>query len=411
LPGVSRDHKHEVFQLARTGGEPIGVACHTVTAHDPHDFANALSAKLAARSRHVCVLLGAGVGKACGLPDVASLQDDIMRDLSPEEKPLLETQLASGNIEQALSRLRRIAGLLGDGETIGGLTAQSARELDAAICARVVSRLNIEQADLGPALHFASWAGRAEYHLPLEVFTVNYDLLIETALEKLGVAYFDGFVGALHARFRTDLVEATSADSEAWLPSFLMRLWKLHGSVNWAWETPGRADVVRLGSAVATGEVAAIYPSDTKYDESRRVPFVVLQDRFRRALYTAESLVLVTGYSWRDEHINELLIEAARRRPRTEIITFTRSTIPAAVTENATGLPNLQAVTATEAVLGGVQGGWEAPANPVPEIWSEDHFALADFRHLAAFLARSAAPQPDLDRRLNALLEALDSDV
>jgi hypothetical protein len=382
-----------------------------VTAHDPHDFANALSAKLAARSRHVCVLLGAGVGKACGLPDVASLQDDIVRDLSPEEKPLLETQLASGNIEQALSRLRRIAGLLGDGETIGGLTAQSARDLDAAICAQVVSRLNIEQADLGPALHFASWAGRAEYHLPLEVFTVNYDLLIEMALEKLGVAYFDGFVGALHARFRTDLVEATSADSEAWLPSFLMRLWKLHGSVNWAWETPGRADVVRLGSAVATGEVAAIYPSDTKYDESRRVPFVVLQDRFRRALYTAESLVLVTGYSWRDEHINELLIEAARRRPRTEIITFTRSTIPAAVTENATGLPNLQAVTATEAVLGGVQGAWEAPANPVPEIWSGDHFALADFRHLAAFLARSAAPQPDLDRRLNALLEALDSDV
>jgi hypothetical protein len=100
-----------------------------MTAHDPHDFANALSAKLAARSRHVCVLLGAGVGKACGLPDVASLQGDIVRDLSPEEKPLLETQLASGNIEQALSRLRRIAGLLGDGETIGGFTAQSARDL------------------------------------------------------------------------------------------------------------------------------------------------------------------------------------------------------------------------------------------------------------------------------------------
>jgi hypothetical protein len=102
-----------------------------VTAHDPHDFANALSAKLAARSRHVCVLLGASVGMACGLPDVASLQDDIVRDLSPEEKPLLEAQLASGNIEQALSRLRRIAGLLGDDETIGGLTAQSARDLEA----------------------------------------------------------------------------------------------------------------------------------------------------------------------------------------------------------------------------------------------------------------------------------------
>ncbi len=52
--------------------------------------------------------------------------------------------------------------------------------------------LRIEQADLGPVLHFGSWAGRAEYHLPLEVYTVNYALLIERVLEKLGVAYFDG---------------------------------------------------------------------------------------------------------------------------------------------------------------------------------------------------------------------------
>ncbi len=378
-----------------------------MTAHDPHDFANTLSAKLATRSRHVCVLLGAGVGKACGLPDVATLQHDILEALSPQQRGLLESELAAGNIEHALSRLRRIASLLSGDETVAGLTAEAAQELDSAICAQIVSRLDIRGADLAPALHFASWAGRGEYHLPVEVFTVNYDLLIESALEKLGVAYFDGFVGALHARFRTDLVEATPEDRDEWLPSFLVRLWKLHGSVNWSWEAGGRADVVRLGSAVDAGEVAAIYPSDTKYDESRRVPFVVLQDRFRRALYTAESVVLVIGYSWRDEHLNELLIEAARRRPRSEIITFTRSAIPAAVAAVASSLPNLQAVTATEAVLGGVRGAWAAPDDPLPDLWSKDRFALADFRHLAGFLAKSSAPQPDLDRRLKALLEAL----
>lgn len=324
---------------------------------------------------------------------------------------MLQAQLAAGNIEQALSRLRRVAGLLcGDSETVDGLTAQAARHLDSAICAQIVSRLNVGRADLAPAVQLASWAGRAEYHLPLEIFTVNYDLLIETALEKLGVAYFDGFAGALHARFRTDLVEASPADPEAWLPSFLLRLWKIHGSVNWAWETDGRADVIRLGSAVQAGAVAAIYPSDTKYDESRRVPFVVLQDRFRRALYTAESLVLVIGYSWRDEHLNELLIEAARRRPRSEIITFTRSTLPAAVAENATSLPNLQAVTAKEAILGGVRADWQAPDDSLPDVWYEESFALADFRHLAAFLAKSSAPHADLDRRLKAFLEALDGD-
>jgi hypothetical protein len=354
------------------------------------------------------VLLGAGVGKACGLPDVATLQNDILGNLASEQKPLLETQLAAGNIEQALSRLRRIASLLAGGtETVGGLTAQTALELDTAICAQVVSRLDVNHAELAPALHLASWAGRCEYHLPLEIFTVNYDLLIETALEKLGVAYFDGFVGALHARFRTDLVEATPTDPGEWLPSFLVRLWKLHGSVNWAWDTAGHTDVLRLGSPVDTGEVAAIYPSDTKYDESRRVPFVVLQDRFRRALYTPESLVLVIGYSWRDQHLNELLIEAARRRPRSEIITFTRSTIPAAIAESATSLQNVQAVTAKEAILAGVRAPWEAPDDAGPDLWGGDGFALADFRQLAAFLAKSAAPQPDLDRRLEALVETL----
>lgn len=379
-----------------------------VELHDPHAFANSLSEKLATRSRHVCVLLGAGVGKACGLPDVAVLQGDILDDLSHAQKPLLSKQLETGNIEQALSRLRRIASLLdGGAETIGGLSAESARDLDETICAQIVSRLDVSNADHAPVLRLASWAGRAEYHLPLEIFTVNYDLLIETALEKLGVGYFDGFVGALHARFRTDLVEATPADPEAWLPGFLVRLWKLHGSVNWAWEAGGKKDVIRMGTPVKSGEVAAIYPSDTKYDESRRVPFVVLQDRFRRALYTPESLVLVIGYSWHDEHLNELLLEAAQRRPGSEIITFTRSNIPASVAEHATDLLNLQAVTAAEAVLGGIRAPWEAPSHPVPDIWDEESFALADFKHLAAFLAKSSPPQQDIDRRLKALLETL----
>jgi hypothetical protein len=356
------------------------------------------------------MLLGAGVGKSCGLPDVATLQAAILAALPDAQKSLLHAELDKGNIEQTLSRLRRIAALISGDEEVGGLTADAARELDKAICAQIVAHLDVEGANLGPVLRLASWAGRADYHLPLEVFTVNYDLLVETALEQLGVAYFDGFVGALHARFRTDLVEAGPNDPGEWLPSFLVRLWKLHGSVHWAWE-PGESNVVRRGGPVDAGEVAAIYPSDTKYDESRRVPFVVVQDRFRRALYTPESLVIVAGYSWRDAHLNELLIEAARRRPRSEIVTFTRSKIPAALEEVALSVPNLQAVTAAEAILAGVRGSWKPPDDPLPEIWADDALALSDFAGLASFLAKNATPNPDVDERLNDLLGALQGDA
>ena len=105
-------------------------------------------------------------------------------------------------------------------------------------------------------------------------------LLLETALEALGVMYFDGFSGALRARFCTDVVEADSNTTDG-LPALIVRLWKLHGSVHWAWED---THVVRLGTPVTSQELAAIYPSDAKYEESRRVPFVVLQIAFWRAM-------------------------------------------------------------------------------------------------------------------------------
>lgn len=373
--------------------------------HQPHEFANGLSAKLASRSRHVSVFAGAGTARACGLPDVSTLQGEVLDSLSDPQKRLFETQLTGRNLEQALSRLRRIAALLeNSGDTIDGLNANAASDLDAAVCRLIIEHLDVTSADLGPVFRLAAWAARSDYHQPLEVFTVNYDLLLETALERLGVAYFDGFIGALHARFRTDLVEASPNDDASWLPRFLVRLWKLHGSVNWAWETAERTEVTRLGAPVEAGRLAAIYPSDTKYEDSRRVPFVVLQDRFRRALQMPESLVLVTGYSWSDDHLNEMLFDAAALRPRSEFIVLSFDGLPDVVIERAGLLPNIQAVTHNEAILGSVRADWEKPEDPIPDVWVDDAFGLGDFGNLTKFLARSAPPFGELEKRLAELL-------
>jgi len=225
-----------------------------------------------------------------------------------------------------------------------------------------------------------------------------------SALEALGVPYFDGFVGALRARFRTELVEAVPAEADRWLPAFLLRVWKLHGSVNWAWEGGERAEVVRLGSAVTDDQPAAIHPSDAKYDESRRVPFVVLQDRLRRALNHPETLMLVSGYSFSDAHLNEMLFDAARRRPRSEVIAFCFSSIPDQLAYRATTTPNLQAVGAKEAIIGGLRADWETPDDAPDDLWANDALALVDFANLAGFLARSSPPQGELEARLGELL-------
>lgn len=359
--------------------------------HDPVRFAADLGAKLAARSRHICVFLGAGVGTTCGLPDVAELQKRVLNGLKADNAKKFEIELKSRNLEQALSRLRRIAALVTGTQEIDGLTSSRAATLDSAVCQIIIEQLDVKpDADLTAVDFLAAWAGSATYHLPIELFTVNYDLLIETALERRRVPYFDGFVGTLKARFHTELVEAAAAKDGESVPAFFVRLWKLHGSVNWLWEN---RSIVRLGAPVSKGLAAAIYPSDAKYDESRRVPFVVLQDRFRRALQEPESLVIIAGYSFGDDHLNEMIFDAAARRERSEFVAFCYSDIPGVLSKRAGTTPNLQVISGTEAILGGVRGKWKPPANPPSELWEKNQFTLRDFRNLAAYLARSSSSQ------------------
>ncbi len=371
--------------------------------HDPMQFAASLSAKLATRSRHVCAFLGAGVARACGLPDVAQLQDRVLSELGYSDKVAFAQQLEERNLEAALSRLRRIAALITGEETVDDLTAAKSKSLDATVCQAIVKALDIEGADLAPVNHLAAWCARADYLLPVELFTVNYDLLLETALEEQRVPYFDGFVGTIRARFHTELVEGTPGSEREWVPAFFVRLWKLHGSVNWDWQDDRQ--IVRLGQPIREGRAAAIFPSDTKYEESRRVPFVVLQDRLRRALYQPETLLIVAGYSFGDAHLNELLFDAAARRERSEFIVFCHSDIPDVLAQRASSTPNLQVVSGREAILGGVRAEWKPPDDAPPNLWGDDQLALRDFRNLAAYLARSSTREPESDVVLQGLIE------
>ncbi len=372
-----------------------------MSTYNPQEFATALGAKLATRSRHVCMFLGAGTARACGLPDVAGLQARVQSDLTGGDRKAFDHQLEGRNIEQVLSRLRRIAGLITGSDTVDGLTASQAEALDASVCHAIVRALDLSSADLTPVRSLAAWAARADYRQPVELFTVNYDLLLETALEDLGVPYFDGFVGNLRARFRTELVEAPLGAPSGYVPAQFVRLWKLHGSVNWV-----RSDdhqIVRIGQPVPKNLPAAIYPSDAKYEESRRVPFVVLQDRLRRSLHQPETLVLIVGFSFGDAHLNEVLFDAATRRERSEFVVFCYEAIPEILRTRAGVTPNMQVVCKSEAILGGIQGAWKPPGDEIPNLWVNGEMALPDFSHLANYLARSSTWEGEVPEKPQAI--------
>ncbi|MGH2969161.1 MAG: hypothetical protein ACRDK0_08860 [Solirubrobacteraceae bacterium] len=122
-----------------------------------------------------------------------------------------------------MSRLRRIAALLDGGtDSIDGLDANAASELDSEVCRLIIENLDVGGANLAPMLRLAAGAARADYHRPLEIFTVTTTSSSRPRSNSSALRISTGSSahGALHARFRTDLVEAGPDDEMSWLPNF-----------------------------------------------------------------------------------------------------------------------------------------------------------------------------------------------
>jgi len=384
-----------------------------VTTHDVRKFAESLNLKMGSRARHLCVLLGAGSSLAAGLPAMMALEKSVTEGLEGDQRRQFEaaSAVAESGLEATLTRIRRIAAVAKGIDTIDGMTGEAASLLDKAICELIVKALSKPEANAEHAERFAAWAGRASHKAPIEVFTTNYDLLLESGLEERGVPYFDGFVGVIDGRFRADMVEAAPG-ADAWLPDFIVRLWKLHGSVNWHWTKDGR-EIRRGHCEGAQALPAAVYPSEAKYTESRRMPFLALQDRFRRAIGEPETLLLVAGYSFGDEHLNEIIFDAGQQHPRTEIDILCYADLIPEVVDRAKSLPNLQLVGDRRAVIAGVEGVWAAPSDTdaLPEdLWRDGRFTLGDFACLATFLARATISDEDPTDQLRAVLRPLFGD-
>ena len=352
--------------------------------HDASDAVALLVEKLGQPRRHLSVLVGAGASMAAGLPDIAKLADRVSAALEPATSDQYERLRNGRNLEEVLSYLRTVRSLLdSSGGTYDALTAQVCADLDRAITNAIASILMAEAKPSDAHERLAQWIGRSLRPSPVELFTTNYDLLLERALDRVGVPYFDGFVGLYRGEFRPDLIEPDESDDRERPPTGWARVWKLHGSVSWVIDPISR-HISRLAAPGEPDDILAIYPSAEKYEQSRRMPFLALTDRFRRALSTPESTTLTVGYSFGDAHLNELIFDAAARHQRSEIIALFYDAIPEGVREKATRFHNLTAYGATEAILSGRAAGYaEAPAAPG---WTGETSTVGDFSALAQLL-------------------------
>lgn len=384
--------------------------------HDPLRAACELREQLASDKRRMAFFLGAGTSMAVGVPGIIELTARVEEALSEDRKAdFLKVKAAmkgSPNIEDMLDRVRLCRELLdmGTNQTTDGLTAESAKTLDVEICT-VISNLVRSEPPKGmrPHLTFAQWlhAMHMTRAYPVELFTTNYDLLVERAMEDAGLPFFDGFVGSVAPFFVPESVEADTGQPVA-PPKCWTRLWKMHGSVGWHLRrgTPaGQSRIARLTDcAPGAGEELMIFPSREKYAASRKLPFLAFQDRLRRFLSAGESALFVVGYSFSDQHINEIIFQGLRSNSRLAVAVLAfgdelklngsnKLLLPDALISYGQAHRNLSIYGPDKAVIGGMAGEWCEPSRRMMEgeawpFWADEQkrFTLGDFNAFAKYL-------------------------
>ena len=137
------------------------------------------------------------------IPDVRGLTEAVVGALSNEDQEVVDKLKAeiedAGeliNIETILTRIRRLAQAIGS-STVHGLNGNDYDGLGERICNEVGKevRANLPPSP-NPYSELISWISGTQRQHSVEIFTPNYDLLIEEAFERVSVPYFDGFIGA-----------------------------------------------------------------------------------------------------------------------------------------------------------------------------------------------------------------------
>jgi hypothetical protein len=170
-----------------------------------------------------------------------------------------------------------------------------------------------------------SFASRTASRERLQVFTSNYDRLIEHGCDLAGLRIIDRFVGALNPVFRSSRVEVDVHYNPPGIrgePRFMegvVRLTKLHGSLDWHFNKEDRL-IRRKGIPFgAPGDhtdvpkkpidTVMIYPNPAKDVETTQYPYAELFRDFAAAVCRPNAVVVTYGYGFGDDHINRVLLD------------------------------------------------------------------------------------------------------
>ncbi|RLI73033.1 hypothetical protein DRO91_03855 [Candidatus Heimdallarchaeota archaeon] len=154
---------------------------------------------------------------------------------------------------------------------------------------------------------------RAKEIEQMHVFTTNYDSVIENYCLEKQISFTCGFKSERGRRF--------------WKPELFrefhgLKLYKLHGSLDWRETHDGRIEWVVTQEQVSGvsrryRRNILIYPAQKEYFNEE--PFRTLMRYFEEVL-SVHDVCLVIGFSFRDPYINGIFLEFLRVNPNRKLI-------------------------------------------------------------------------------------------
>ena len=378
--------------------------------HNPDQYMTDFRHIIAQGKKRIGIIIGAGAPagiKASDnngplIPTVKDLTKTVVEKakkdgyLAPLESLITELS-PDPNIEAILSHIRSLASVIGKTK-VHGLDSNGFTELGSSICMEIGKIVNQElPEDESAYAQLVSWIAGTDREYPVEVFTTNYDLLLEQALERSKTPYFDGFTGANEPFFDSSSVASND------LPPRWARVWKLHGSLGWSQNK--RGDVIRSGDRSAAH---LVFPEHLKYDQTQKAPYVALFDRLRDFLMTPDTLLIATGFSFADAHIAARIDECLSANPTASVFAFQFNKLSkeCCACDIASRRSNMSVFSPDRALINGIDAPWQLGDQPTPNwkpvrdtYWSvtaddsNGEFKLGKFDQLVVFFAAAKSSQ------------------
>jgi len=166
------------------------------------------------------------------------------------------------------------------------------------------------------------------------IFTSNYDLAFEYAFDKLGVHYIDGFSGFHKRFFKPETFEydifypGSTTSGKVQRIEKVVRYFKLHGSLSWINSENRDANnlygieekpLELIKKLDKKGEII-IYPSAIKKSYTLDLPYSELFRQFASTITQSQSVLITIGYSFGDDHFNDIIYQALSNPTFTLII-------------------------------------------------------------------------------------------